>query len=109
MSSLSFRRILTSQGKYDVLLGAVYKYRAKSTRVPYEFILPNDCKSMLTKGYESILWMVKRPALQAAGYEDLLCRQPDTYVHHGEFKYGTMGLIEFSFSAAAERKIIPSA
>ena len=39
---------------------------------------------------------------QAAGYENLLCRQPDAHVHHGELRYGTMGLIEFSFSAAAE-------
>ena len=47
-----------------------------------------------------------RPALQAAGYEDLLCRLLDTYVHHGELRYGTMGLIEFSVSAAAEREIV---
>ena len=36
-------------------------------------------ESILTKGYESILWMVISPALEAAGYEDLRCRQPDTY------------------------------
>ena len=34
----------------------------------HESILQNDCESILTKGYESILWMVTRPALQAAGY-----------------------------------------
>ena len=45
----------------------------------HESILQNDCESILTKGYESILWMVMRPALQAAEYEDLLCRQPDTH------------------------------
>ena len=72
-------------------------------------MLVNDCESILTKGYESILGMVIRPALQAAGHEDLLCRQPDTYVHHGELRYWTMGLIEFSFSAAGEREIIPGA
>ena len=60
----------------------------------HESILQNDCESILTKGYESILWMVIRPALQAARYEDLLCRQPDTCVHHGELRYGTMGLMK---------------
>ena len=47
--------------------------------------------------------------MQAAGYKDPLCRQPDTYVHHGELRYRTMGLIEFSFSAAAEREIVSDA
>ena len=75
----------------------------------YESILPNDCESILTKGYESILWMVIRPAVQAAGYQDLLCRQLDTYVHHGELRYGTSGLIKFFFSAAAEREIVSDA
>ena len=36
-------------------------------------------KPILTKGYGSRIWTVIRPALLAAGYEDLLCRQPDTY------------------------------
>ena len=34
----------------------------------HESILQNDCESILTKGYGSILWMVIRPALQAAEY-----------------------------------------
>ena len=42
-------------------------------------------------------------------HQDLLCRQPDTYVHHGELRYGTMGLIVFSFSAAGEREIVSDA
>ena len=60
-------------------------------------------ESILTKGFESILY-------------DLLCRQPDTKTcsagsrkhmfHHSELRYGTMGLIDFSFSAATEREII---
>ena len=47
--------------------------------------------------------------MQAAGYHDLLCRQPDSYVHHGELRYENMGLIEFSFSAAALGEIVSDA
>ena len=72
----------------------------------YESIHPNDCESILTKGYQSILWMVSRPAVSAAGYQHLLNKQPDTFVHHGELRYGTMGLIDFSFSASEEREIV---
>ena len=71
----------------------------------YEFILTEGDESELTKGFES-----HAPSpLEAAGCKDLLCRQLDTYVHHGELRYATMDLIVFSFSASAEREIVSDA
>ena len=88
MSLSQLSAVLTSQGEYDVPCPERPQFAY------HESILQNDCESILTKCYESILGMVIRHALQAAGNEDLLCRQPDTYVHHGELRFGTMGLVE---------------
>ena len=77
------------------LPGEVHKYRAGC--------LPR----VLTKGYESILWMDIRPALQAAGYEDLLCRQPDSCGSPWRTQVRDHGFDRvLSLSAAAEREII---
>ena len=51
--------------------GAGYKYRAHTP--------------------EGLRVHTLRPAWQGAEYKDLLCRQPDTYVHHGELRNETMG------------------
>ena len=38
------------------------------------------------KGYESTIWMVPSLALQAAGHEDLFCRQQDMWFTMANFK-----------------------